>query len=285
MSSKFSKIFIVASFMIPGTPLVIAADTYSPYESSELEADYQDNFDCLIEPHAVIEVSTREEGIVDEVAVSRGDIVKQGQVLVKLDSAAEQLAVKLAREEANRAAKIESKRAALKYLRRQQKRVDDLFSKKAVSSHDKDKADTDVLLAEIELRDERESRRVAQIEKERAEQFLKQRTIFSPVDSVVVKTHLSPGESVENRPIMTLAQVDPLNVEVILPLKMFGQVKVGEVADITPRVPGGETVQAKLVIVDRVIDAASNTFGVRLELSNPDYSLPGGIRCDISFKQ
>jgi multidrug efflux pump subunit AcrA (membrane-fusion protein) len=36
-------------------------------------------------------------------------------------------------------------------------------------------------------------------------------------------------------------------------------------------------------VVDKVIDAASNTFGVRLELENPDYAIPGGIRCNINF--
>ena len=264
--------------------MAVAADDYSKYDRENDNFDDQVGFDCLIEPHSLIDVSTREEGIVDQVSVSRGDIVKKGQVLVKLDSDAEMLAVKLARERAVRTAKIESKKEGIKYLKRQQKRINDLFAKKAVSSHDKDKADTDVMLAVIELRDEREARRIAQIEKERAEQFLKQRTIFSPVNSVVVKNHLSAGESVENRPIITLAQVDPLNVEVILPLNMFGKVKVGDVAKVTPLVPGGGIVQAKLVIVDRVIDAASNTFGVRLELPNPDYSLPGGIRCDVDFK-
>lgn len=35
--------------------------------------------------------------------------------------------------------------------------------------------------------------------------------------------------------------------------------------------------------MDKVIDAASNTFGVRLELANAGHSIPGGIRCDINF--
>jgi hypothetical protein len=38
-----------------------------------------------------------------------------------------------------------------------------------------------------------------------------------------------------------------------------------------------------VTVVDRVVDAASGTFGVRLELPNPDYKLPGGLKCDIRF--
>ena len=32
-----------------------------------------------------------------------------------------------------------------------------------------------------------------------------------------------------------------------------------------------------------LIDAASNTFGVRLELQNNDHAIPGGIRCMVNF--
>jgi hypothetical protein len=32
-----------------------------------------------------------------------------------------------------------------------------------------------------------------------------------------------------------------------------------------------------------VVDAASGTFGVRLELSNRNGSLPAGVRCKVQF--
>jgi multidrug efflux pump subunit AcrA (membrane-fusion protein) len=40
---------------------------------------------------------------------------------------------------------------------------------------------------------------------------------------------------------------------------------------------------AKVVVVDRVIDAASATFGVRLELPNPGNKFPSGVRCQVRF--
>ena len=36
-------------------------------------------------------------------------------------------------------------------------------------------------------------------------------------------------------------------------------------------------------VVDAVFDAASDTFGVRLELPNTDCRLPAGIKCKIRF--
>lgn len=40
---------------------------------------------------------------------------------------------------------------------------------------------------------------------------------------------------------------------------------------------------ATVTVVDRVIDAAIGTFGVRLSLPNPDYRLPAGLRCQVRF--
>jgi len=40
---------------------------------------------------------------------------------------------------------------------------------------------------------------------------------------------------------------------------------------------------AKVTVVDRVVDAASGTFGVRLELPNPNYRLPAGLKCKVPF--
>jgi hypothetical protein len=40
---------------------------------------------------------------------------------------------------------------------------------------------------------------------------------------------------------------------------------------------------AEVKLVDRVIDAASGTFSVRLEIPNPKHEIPGGLRCTLSF--
>ena len=42
-------------------------------------------------------------------------------------------------------------------------------------------------------------------------------------------------------------------------------------------------IKVGIKVVDRVLDAASGTYGVRLELPNPQGQLPGGIRCQVEF--
>jgi membrane fusion protein (multidrug efflux system) len=54
-------------------------------------------------------------------------------------------------------------------------------------------------------------------------------------------------------------------------------------AKVIPEAPIGGQYTAEVKIVDKVIDAASGTFGVRLELPNPNYRLPAGLKCKVIF--
>ena len=128
-----------------------------------------------------------------------------------------------------------------------------------------------------------ETNRIAELELARATETLKRHTIHSPIDGVVVERYLNPGESVEDRPILKLAQIDPLRVEVVLPVERFGKIQVGQAATIHPEAGIGGEFQSSVSTVDPVLDAASGTFRVRLLLPNPDYALTSGLRCKIQF--
>ncbi len=83
--------------------------------------------------------------------------------------------------------------------------------------------------------------------------------------------------------IVTLASINPLNIEAYLPVRYYGTVKVGDKGAVHPDDPVGGEYEAKVSIVDQVFDAASGTFGVRLSLPNPANRLPGGMRCHVTF--
>lgn len=240
-------------------------------------------FDCLIEPQTLVEVSTREEGILEELLVGRGDMVKRGQAIGHLNRAVEQATVELATARAELTAEIEELAETLAFTQREQERIDQLSSAEAISLTEKDKATTTATRAELQLQQALERQRIARLELERAERVLENRTVRSPVDGVVVEQMMSPGESAENRPIVEIAKIDPLNVEIIVPVDYFGAIRVGMEAEVMPRYPGARVQMATVTVVDRVVDAASDTFGVRLLLPNPDYEIPGGVRCAIRF--
>jgi multidrug efflux pump subunit AcrA (membrane-fusion protein) len=120
----------------------------------------------------------------------------------------------------------------------------------------------------------------------RAQEVLTQREIRSPVAGVVVEVMLKPGEltsSNQKDPIIKLMQVDPLNVELILPVAQFGRIKAGQRAYVLPEAPVGGKYTARVEVVDPIVDAASGTFGVRLTLPNPDRKIPAGLKCRARF--
>ena len=245
---------------------------------SELEG-----FDCLIAPHALVDLSTREEGIVEQILVERGDFVERGQVLVELDSDVEQATVDLAFARTQMEAELQERRESEDWARRRLARIDELVSKKVASLDEKDLALTEASRAGLQLRQTEQREKIINLEWQRAKRLLSRRTIRSPIKGVVMDRTLSLGESVENQTIMQLAAIDPLNVEVIVPVEYYGMIESQMRAEVLPRFPGAKTHVASVIVVDPVVDAASDTFGVRLELPNPDYQIPGGVRCGIRF--
>ncbi len=144
------------------------------------------------------------------------------------------------------------------------------ISKNQLSSiHDKDELATEIQLAKLQL--------------EEAQQQLAMRTVISTIDGVVIERRGAPGEYVGEEPFLVVAQINPLNIELVVPQAYFGSIKPGDNAKVTLDEPIGGTHKATVVIVDRVLDAASGTFGVRLEMPNPKMTLPAGLKCKVSF--
>ena len=240
--------------------------------------------DCVIEPHMVADVSSQVDGIVDVINVERGDLVKKDQVLVQLDSRVEQATVAYAERRANATAEVRANKASAEFSERRNERVATLYKSNALSFDQMDETGTQKRLAKLELDRARENLDLAKLDLVRAKENLAQRTITSPMDGVVVERYLSPGESVEEKPILRVAQIDPLRVEVIVPVAHINDIVVGQQAMISPENPIKENYAATVTIVDRVADAASGTFRVRLTVPNPDYTLPAGLRCEIQFE-
>ena len=241
-------------------------------------------FDCLIEPHAVIKVGSPVEGILAELTVDRGDIVKSGAILAKLESGVEEATVDLARARAENDVAMRSNEARRAFEKRKLARTQKLSDKKVVSSSALDEAETNSRLAEFGLSEARFDVRIAQLELARAQEVLERRTIRSPVDGVVVERLLLPGEYAHDQAqLMTIAQMDPLNVEVFVPISEYERILPAMEAEVRPEEPIGGVYRAQVSIVDRVFDAGSGTFGVRLLLPNPEYRLPAGLRCTVTF--
>lgn len=243
-------------------------------------------YPCVIEARQKIKVSASVTGVIEKVFVDRGDRVKAGDPLVELESSVERAQVDLAEGRARNGEAVHLAEAKVEATRKILDRFDKLrrINGTSVTAAKFEEVELDARLAEINLRDARSTFELSGIEAERARAQLRQRRIVSPVDGVVVERLMAPGEyRNEQSQILTLVAVDPLHVEVFLPVALYARVKAGSTAVVMPAAPIGGEHEAKVKVVDSVIDAPSGTFGVRLELPNPAMAIPAGLRCTVRF--
>lgn len=244
--------------------------------------------DCVIEPRRVIELRAPLEGLIERINVDRGDTVKRNQELVVLDTAVDRASAAIARQRAVMEGAVRSGETRVEFSKSKLDRVKDLEKQKYVSPQARDEAATEQQLAQAQLLDAQDNRKLAELELVRQQEIIRLKTIRSPFDGVVVERLLHPGEFAEagvgRKPILKLAEIDVLHVEVLLPVEAYGEVKPGMEIEVLPEIPAGARYTARVSVVDRIVDAASGTFGVRLELNNPQRRMPAGIRCKAVFR-
>jgi RND family efflux transporter MFP subunit len=235
--------------------------------------------DGVIEPSQVVEVSAGVlNGVLESVTVDRGDFVEEGQLLAILDSRLDEANLKIARARVELVAALEATLASRDYFAGIFDRAQTLFEEGVLSSELRDRAEEEALLAESRWRVEQESHTLWRYELERAVTAIEMRRIVSPVSGVVIARLVDPGEFVGQTTLLTIAKLDPLYVEIVAPVELFGSIRVGAAATVIVGEPINGSYRAQVKVVDQVFDAASNTFGVRLELPNPGRSLPAGLR-------
>jgi RND family efflux transporter MFP subunit len=244
-------------------------------------------FDCVIEPRQVVEIRSPVEGLINRLNVNRGDTVRKGQVIAEIDTSVERAAAAIARQRSEMEGAVRSGESRVEFTSRKMSRAEQLARDKYVSAEAGDQAASEHRVAQADLLDAQDNRKVAALEYTRQMELIRLKTIRSPIDGVVVERIMNVGELAESgvgrKALFRLAELGLLHVEVLLPASAYGLVKPGMQVEVRPEIPVGSVHGATVRVVDRVLDAASGTFGVRMELPNPQGLLPAGTRCLAAF--
>ena len=239
---------------------------------------------CRIVPSQVVEISSPVEGIIAEVLVERNDEVQAGETVAKLKTELETSTLALRKAQAEITSDIDARRLANAFAERTLKRITDLHNKKAASYSELDKAKTEYAITSQELQQAMDRQELAQLEYQRALADLSRRSLTSPISGIVVARYKQAGEHIDVEPVVKVAQINPLWVEAYAPASLYGRIKVGTNAKVEPQLGlDNKSYYAEVILVDRVIDAPSNTFAIRLKLDNSKQALPSGLKCNITF--
>ena len=243
--------------------------------------------ECLIEPHQRVELRSPVTGVIQSMNVERGSFVRRGQVLAELDGRAEAAALASARYRAQTHGEVQAAETRLRLAQLKADRLDKLSRENFVSSQERDESEAAARVAEADLLVARDNRALAHRAARRRAALLEQRRVRSPVDGIVTARLQHPGELAisgeTGKGMLRLAVTNPLRVELVLPVTLLGSVKPGEVAQVEPEPPLKGRWRAVVKQIDRVVDAASGTFRVTLDLPNPDGAIPGGVKCRATF--
>jgi len=225
-------------------------------------------------------------GRVQQVLVDVGDLVKQGQVLVRLDQTFFEIDV-----QQNKAA-VEASEGALASLavdvanaEREMKRQLDLFEQGAGSTKERDDAVTAYDRA-VANRAEKAGRLAeAQKRLEYVQQQLEETQIRAPYDGAITARMVDPGESATMMPptqLVAIQEIGVLYLEFALPQELLGSVSVGAPLQFEVEgVPDGAATGTVAVIFPAV-DEMTRSFYCRAVIENPRRKYQPGLLARVN---
>ncbi len=212
-------------------------------------------------------VSAPVAGMVTSLSVARGDRVNPGQPLAVMESPS---FVSQQREYLNSVA--QDLLAAQQLNRNTQ-----LLQSNAVPQRVLDASQTESRLASIAVAERRQMLRLSGLSDEALSKLTSEAAISTTLSvaarqsATVVEITVSPGQRVEqSAPLIKLAQLNPLWVEIAIPASSIKAIRPGAKVEIE-----GYATPGKVVLVSETADPATQTVLVRAEVPNSGELRPG----------
>jgi len=245
-----------------------------------------------IQPQVKVEVKSKASGIVKQILADYGDPVKKGEVLVELDKEELQARVREARatllgaEAALERTQVEAEAPDLPFLKASMERARKLFGDGLISDSVREEAEKNY---EMALNKQSAARRNVSVNKaevaraqaalERAETDLRNSTIASPMDGIVLSRDVEVGDAVSSilvmgsqaTLVMTLGDVGSVYVLGKVDEADIGKVQIGQPARITVESFKDKNFDGKVTKISPMGKEKDNvtTFEVRVSIANP----------------
>jgi len=210
-----------------------------------------------VEAYEDIDLGARMGGAVEWIGPEEGDSVKKGEKILQLDV-----------DEIK--ARLESVRTAYDLARQKYDRTKDLFEKKVVSRDAFDDAEASLKTARSTL--------------EEAEVILENGALYSPVDGVLDRRYVDPGEHIDTgRTIMKIVHIDRVRIVFDIPEKDILYFKRGQEVKITASNGAKRSFIGTVEYVAMTADPMTRTYPLKVVVENPEHVLRPGmiVRADL----
>jgi len=249
-------------------------------------------------------ISSQVEGPVQHLFVDVGDVVKEGQVLVSIDTTELQYAVETQRaavrqvraqlgvgpddpppSDPSKVAFVQRAAADLFDAKQKFDRAQALIQSKLISPEDRDAAAAryDNARAAHELAIQQVDQLSAQLQSSEAMRRLAEKkvadaSIRAPFNGAVKERKVNLGEYLKvQSPVMVLVRMDQLRARLQVPEKWAGALQTGATVDVRVDAYPNEVFQGKLVRINPSVNPDSRSFEIEAMIPNPSGKLKPGF--------
>lgn len=231
-------------------------------------------------PQTRVAVTAKLPGTLSSIRVDIGDRVRAGQVVAVLDRREIDAQVDAAEASVNVThAGIEAAEAALANTVLERDRAQNLFDRGAVPKQRLDAAESARRSAAAQRDLANANLAQAEAALRRAREVLRDTTLTSPIDGVIVERHYDAGSLVGpgDDPVVVVADLRVMKLEAGVSELEAGRLKVGMPARVTAQARPGEAFDGRLAAIAPEVDARNRHFQIEVRVTNPGATLLSGM--------
>lgn len=234
------------------------------------------------EPFRRIDVAAADTGLITAIDVQEGAVVKEGQILARLDDLVLQAALRVAAAQKDATGQLKIAEAEYRQRDKRFNKLSALQRNGHATAEEVALAQSDKEVAEAKVQQARETLRVRQLEYERTQAEIERRLVRSPINGVVTRVFREPYEFVSyaDPVVVTVVQLDPLvAVLTVYPNQIEG-LKQGESVSLKLESTRGNAT-GEVTYISPVLDAESGTLRIKVQIDNKDGRYRAGDSCTL----
>ncbi|MGA7274950.1 MAG: efflux RND transporter periplasmic adaptor subunit [Candidatus Udaeobacter sp.] len=206
-------------------------------------------------------VSTELGGVVAEIDFQNGGVAKKGDVLMRLDSSAEE-------------AQLHTAQADLELAKANLERERDLAVRKVVSKQELDAAESTF------------GQKQGAVDNMRS--FITKKQVRAPFDGMLGIRQVNVGQMINSgQQVVQLTALDRVYVDFALPQQNIPQLATGYEALVHADALPGREFKGKVNALNSMVDTVTRNVGIQATLENPDHALVPGmfVKVDVILPQ
>jgi RND family efflux transporter MFP subunit len=235
---------------------------------------------------ATVDVAPRANGRLQTISVKLGDRVRRGQVIAKVED--REIVEQVNQAEASQKvseANVRRSEADLTLAITNVERARNLYGRQLLPKQQLDDAEARYVSAQaaLDLAKAQVAQNEARLQELRIN--LSNTNVVSPVDGFVAKRNVDPGAFVsQNTPVASMVDISRLRLVANVVEKDLRAVNAGDPAVVEVDAYPGEKFNGQVARVSPILDPATRTAPLEVEIPNPNFRLKPGMYAKITLE-